>query len=540
MSNKRVSVIPAGSGTPGREDTSTGEWDFNSVRIGPDNLPITQDGSGGTARLSLGSRRLKAADGTEADDVATKGQAESYASGLVSGLTASEGLVRSGDDFQIADLGITSGKFAVGAVNEAAIGAGAVTNTKLGADSVTADKIATGAVGNTELASDAVTADKIATGAVGNTELATDAVTADKVATGAIGADELATDAVTNVKIAADAVTADKIATGAVGNTELASDAVTADKIATGAVGNTELATDAVTADKIATGAVGNDELATDAVTNSKIANDAVGTTEIINLAVTDAKLAANSVTNTKIEDGAVSGNKIHATLKGRLGVQNTSYDAYTSTNVIGTNESYPQALSTLDGAMTTVLTNVPLEEVFTAGVGGMTTLTCSTISWNAGDAQVDITVRVNGKLLAPVDEFTKASTTQLDFTFTIPEGAQVIVRKERTGAVASGGGGGIAGIAVEDNGSLIVGTSVRLNFTGSVSVTDAGLGEATVNIVGADLSSVTQDIVPSTDDVRSLGSGTIGWKALYLSDQTNGDVYRVEIVGGVFQAVKV
>jgi len=540
MSNKRVSVIPAGAGTPGREDTSTGEWDFSSVRIGADNLPITQDGAGGTARLSLGSRRLKTADGTQADDVATKGQMESYAGGLVGNLTASEGLVRVLDDFQIADNGITSDKFAIGSVDSNAIATGAVGNDELATDAVTADKIATGAVGETELATDAVTADKIAAGAVGETELATDAVTSDKIAAGAVGASEIATGAVGNDELAADAVTADKIATGAVGNTELATDAVTADKIAAGAVGETELATDAVTQIKMANNSVGTDEIINGNITAAKMALDSVANGSIQDGAVTEGKIGTNAVTNTKIETGAVSGNKIHATLKARLGVQDTTYDAYSSTNVIGVNQSYPDALSTLDGAMTTIITNIPQEEVFTVGVGGMTTLTCTTISWNAGDAQRDITVRVNGKLLAPIDEFTKASTTQLNFEFTIPEGAQVIVRKERTGAVASGGGGGIAGIAIEDEGSLIVGTCTRINFVGNAVVTDAGLGEATVTIAGADLSAVAQNIVPDGDDTRYLGSGTIGWKALYLSDQANGDVYRLEIVSGVFQAVKV
>jgi hypothetical protein len=371
MANKRVQLVPSGAGTPTREDTNTGEWDFLSIRIGADTLPLEQEGTGPTARLST-TARISAAEGTELDDLVTKGQAESYASGLVGGLTASEGLTRDGDDFQIAVSGVTEGK------------------------------------------------------------------------------------------IADDAVTQDKIGDSAVGTDQLADDAVTQDKIADDAVGTDQLATGSVTADAIATGAVDNDELA----------------------------------------DEAVTGDKLNTAFRARLGIDgDLTYEAYSSTTVVGTDDTYPAAISKVDAALDTILTDVALEEVFVVPPGGLSSITLTTFTLSSNADDTDITVRVNGKLLTqsttsyPSKDFAKSGTTQILFSFSVLEGAEIVVRKERTGAV-SGGGGTI------------------------------------------DLSAVDQNIIPDNNNTRYIGSTTKGWKSVFLSDIATGGVYQLQVNNGVLEAV--
>lgn len=72
--------------------------------------------------------------------------------------------------------------------------------------------------------------------------------------------------------------------------------------------------------------------------------------------------------------------------------------------------------------------------------------------------------------------------TTGADATNTTPRYNPVADRLEFSPAGTSGGGS----LAVEDEGAEIVAAATRLNFTGAgATVTDAGLGEVTVNIPG-------------------------------------------------------
>lgn len=113
------------------------------------------------------------------------------------------------------------------------IGAGAINSSgQFAAGVIDAAAIAADAVGTSELAPDAVTATEIAANAVGTTELADDAVTAAKIAANAVGSSELADNAVDTAALADDAVTAAKLANNAVDNAAILDATITLAKIA--------------------------------------------------------------------------------------------------------------------------------------------------------------------------------------------------------------------------------------------------------------------------------------------------------------------
>lgn len=536
MSNYRLSVVPAGA-APGRVDSKDIDLDLHSVRIGADNLPLVQDGTGVSARLkSIANLIIPTA--TQTDEAATWGQTLDYVNSQLSAREWQQSVLSrldtpplspptEGDRYMI--IPTASGAW-VGHDQELVEWKDGVwvytvctTGTYVFVDNEEFGLYGFNGTQWNEKKFDKITASQGLLRSGDDIQIATSGVTDTKIAAGAV----------TNNKIAASAVTLSKMAADSVDTTQLVANSVTEAKISASAV----------TEAKIGTGAVTEDKIGTNAVTSTKVGTNAIYTDAIQNSAVTEPKIADSAVTNGKIALGAVSGNKILIALRARLGLQDTAYNAYSSANVVNTNDSYPQAISNLDAAVTQILTNSPQEEHFVAPVGGMATLTCTTISWNADDAEKDIVVRVNGKLLDSVEEYTKTSTTELSFTFTIPENAHVVVRKERTGAVSTGGGGGITGITVEDEGSTTVSSCVRMNFVGAgVTVTDQGLGEATITVLGGggNLGSVAEDIIPGTNNSRALGAPTLGWKELFLSDKATGEVYRVEIVNGIFQAEKV
>jgi hypothetical protein len=73
MSNIKLSVFPLGKAYAVASESATLTLDLLSVRIGADNLPITQSGSGGGAAFSFGTRALAdVIDPTNPQDVATK------------------------------------------------------------------------------------------------------------------------------------------------------------------------------------------------------------------------------------------------------------------------------------------------------------------------------------------------------------------------------------------------------------------------------------------------------------------------------------
>lgn len=200
------------------------------------------------------------------------------------------------------------------------------------------------------------------------------------------------------------------------------------------------------------------------------------------------------------VDDSPVTWQDLNLTpyLQARLGIVDyDSYEAYTSVTNIDPSDSYPAALSKLDLAVNAIQTDIAKEEVFDVGIGGTTTITATTITWDTDNAVPDIQVYVNGVKQQQdyaddgSGDYKKTSDNDLLFYYTVPQNARVIIRDERTGA---GGGGG-----------------------------------------GTDLTNIIVDVQPDTNGNHSIGTVTKAWKDIFLKDTSSAQVYKIEIVSGIF-----
>lgn len=112
MANHRLQTIPPGSGTPDPIDSESETLDFLSVRVGADKLELSQEGSGVSARLTTNGARLVVPTGSSPDEPATIQQLNDTVDSAVASFTASEGIERVGNNFQLVDYGINTIKYA--------------------------------------------------------------------------------------------------------------------------------------------------------------------------------------------------------------------------------------------------------------------------------------------------------------------------------------------------------------------------------------------------------------------------------------------
>jgi hypothetical protein len=194
--------------------------------------------------------------------------------------------------------------------------------------------------------------------------------------------------------------------------------------------------------------------------------------------------------------ESVIIGSDLDKNQKARLGLTGSvGYVVYPSTINILANDDYPTAIGKLDAAIGGILSDTAQEEEFTVGVGGQTIFDLSTITMDASNGVPDVTVRVNG-ILQRIDtaggltkDFRKNSTTEIEFSYTVPEDAVVVVRQERTG----GGGGG-----------------------------------------GTDLQNITVDMAPSTNGGQFVGQVAKAFAGVRLKDTTSAQVYEITVVSGV------
>lgn len=550
MANKLVSIFH--NNVPSRENTNQGTWDYNEIRIGADNLVINQDGSGGTARLNLAAR-MKISDGTDAADAATKGQVESYVGGQIGALTASEGLTRLLNDFQIASKGVTTGKIADKAVTATQIDDKTITATQIADATITVTQMANDAIETIKIKDLNVTTGKIANKAVTATQIDDSTITVTQMANNAIETLKIKDLNVTTDKLALKAVTAAQIADNTITAGQIVNKTITATQIADSTITVTQLANDAVETAKIKNLNVTTDKLNNKAVTNAKIddlavatANiqlDAVTNSRIAPVSVTTDKIATGGVQNSNIQTGAVTGNKLSTAYRYRIGVNgDLTYEDYIAPTNIQASDTYPTAISKLDAAIANINTSTPQMHREVATLGQTVIDVPLAMAFAFDDGIPDIEFTVNGKKQALGIEYNKTSTVRITSTYPFPAGADLLITKERTGGLPTV----VNGVDVKLNGALIVGsaTSINLVGTGVASVTDNGGGEVEVNISGGggggavDLSAVNQDIVPDTNGARSQGSVTKGWDAIYLTDKTTGEVYKLQIDNGFLSAL--
>lgn len=199
-----------------------------------------------------------------------------------------------------------------------------------------------------------------------------------------------------------------------------------------------------------------------------------------------DFRLADGGVTEGKIGSGAVTGTKLHGNLQARFGITGaTSIEAYTSTNFIGSTDSFPAAISALD-AQTAILSNeFPVEEVQVAGVGGTNEFVATIIDWSSDADLADIIVRVGNDFYtqttatAPSQDYVKTSSTRIQFASTIPEGTKIVVRRERTFSSILGA------FQIKKDGVQVIAKANILNFVGDFTVGDGGGGQANIQVTG-------------------------------------------------------
>ncbi|NDC22664.1 MAG: hypothetical protein EBZ49_00815 [Proteobacteria bacterium] len=206
---------------------------------------------------------------------------------------------------------------------------------------------------------------------------------------------------------------------------------------------------------------------------------------------------------NLDVGEAIVLGQDLTTVLRARLGITGEStYQPYTSTTQISAGDNYPSAISKLDQALYTIMTDLPKEEyVLVTDPGGQTVFQAPTITWNSSNLIQDVEVYVNG-LRQTLDtaggnneDFYKISDTQIQFSKVIPKNARVTFRTERTG-------GGVSGI----------------------------------NAI--DLTNITVNPQPLLNGTFGVGSSSKGWNSLYLTDVITGTIYKLIMSNGVLQVV--
>lgn len=202
--------------------------------------------------------------------------------------------------------------------------------------------------------------------------------------------------------------------------------------------------------------------------------------------------------------ESASIGEDLPADIRSRIGITGeATFEAYSSTNVILSSDTYPTAISKMDSAFSAFASDEAKEEVFIVAAP-QTVFNLTLFNIINDNTKVDIQVVVNGVKYHQAQDGTiatglykKNSISQIEFFETIPASATVVVRDERTGASISGGG-------------------------------------------GVDLANIAVNPQPLTNGSNSLGTSVKAWESLYLKDQNDGTTYKLEIVSGVFQIVAI
>lgn len=194
-----------------------------------------------------------------------------------------------------------------------------------------------------------------------------------------------------------------------------------------------------------------------------------------------------------------ILGQDLDKKIRVRLGITSDSTMApYSSAVVIAPTDSYPAALSKLDEAFAVMMAEQAVEYSYVTP-DDVTTDIVTDLDFSDDNAFFDITVTQNG---IKVDQglsagYIKISNTTIRFNYALPKNARITIRDERTGVPPVGGG-------------------------------------------GTDLTNIAVDLQPTNNGFVFVGSGVKGFKGLFLKDTLSNDVYRIEIVNGVVQAVLV
>lgn len=169
--------------------------------------------------------------------------------------------------------------------------------------------------------------------------------------------------------------------------------------------------------------------------------------------------------------EGSTIGEDLPQTIRARLGINtDTTYEAYSSATTISLADNYPQALSKLDAQILAMMNSHPDEDEFiVTNPSGQSIFVSSTLLWHPSNSVEDIIVTVNGQKMKIADGFTrdfgKNSSNELQFSFTVPYLASVVIWKD----IANGGSLGTGGtLTIKEEGLSVETEVTTVNFVGS------------------------------------------------------------------------
>ena len=198
-----------------------------------------------------------------------------------------------------------------------------------------------------------------------------------------------------------------------------------------------------------------------------------------------------------EIEEGESNeiGESLPGLIRSRLGIlSDVQYQAYLNAYGIFPDDDYATAISKLDALVHGFNTDNGDYEVFeVTNPLGETNFTATKFVWEGDDDITDINVFVNGKHIfqaldgSTVDRgFHKVDTDEIQIHYTVPQGAEVVIQKPRTG------GGNAGFLKTYEEGVLVHPITQKLNLTGAgVSASNGGAGQTNIHIPGGPAASL-------------------------------------------------
>lgn len=142
-----------------------------------------------------------------------------------------------------------------------------------------------------------------------------------------------------------------------------------------------------------------------------------------------------------ELDSGEVAqiGLDLPTTIRDRLGILTEStYQPYTSTLIVSPTDTYPEAISKLDLAASTALSDTAVEETIIA-TAGQTVVNFSIISFSPSPASVDLKVFRDGVFVHAPLHYAKTSGSQVTFAYPLILNEFITGRMEKSAVVVLG-----------------------------------------------------------------------------------------------------
>lgn len=179
--------------------------------------------------------------------------------------------VNGGNQLQVSDGGISSGKLANNSVTSAKIVDGTITGSDLAANSVTSSSILDGTISGDDLAANAVTSTNILDGTISSADLAANSVTTSHIVDGTIA----------NADLGTNSVTTTNIVDGTIVSADIADGTITTADVLDGTINAVDLADGSITSAKILDATIVNADIANNAITSNQIVDGTIVTSDL-------------------------------------------------------------------------------------------------------------------------------------------------------------------------------------------------------------------------------------------------------------------